>query len=172
MSDYVHDKIVALRARNPGKYNNVWCVRSNAMKYLRNFFRPHQLSKMFFLYPDPHFKKSKHKWRIISPSLLEEYAYVLRVGGLIYTITDVKDLHDWMVKHLSEHRLFERLTEEELAKDPVVPLLASSSEEGKKVLRNGGSMYPAVFRRIEGESNPSDCPIQTKKRKQVAPVDI
>lgn len=35
---------------------------------------------MFFLFPDPHFKKTKHKWRIISPTLLAEYAYVLRVG--------------------------------------------------------------------------------------------
>jgi len=39
-----------------------------------------QLTKIFFLFPDPHFKKTKHKWRIISPSLLAEYAYVLKVG--------------------------------------------------------------------------------------------
>lgn len=37
-----------------------------------------QLCKMFFLFPDPHFKKTKHKWRIISSTLLAEYAYVLR----------------------------------------------------------------------------------------------
>ena len=39
-----------------------------------------QLTKMFFLFPDPHFKKTKHKWRIISPALLAEYAYILKVG--------------------------------------------------------------------------------------------
>jgi len=39
-----------------------------------------QLTKMFFLFPDPHFKKTKHKWRIISPTLLAEYAYILKVG--------------------------------------------------------------------------------------------
>lgn len=39
-----------------------------------------QLSKMFFLFPDPHFKKTKHKWRIISPTLLAEYAYTLKIG--------------------------------------------------------------------------------------------
>jgi tRNA (guanine-N7-)-methyltransferase len=166
VSSYVRDKIIALRARNPGEYNNIWCQRSNAMKYLRNFFRPHQLTKMFFLYPDPHFKKAKHKWRIISPALLEEYAYVLKVGGLIYTMTDVKDLHEWMVKHLSEHRLFERVSEEDMAKDPVVPLLGNSSEEGKKVERNHGEMFPAVFRRISGESKPVDCPVPPKMQKR------
>lgn len=35
---------------------------------------------MFFLFPDPHFKRSKHKWRIINKNLLAEYAYVLREG--------------------------------------------------------------------------------------------
>ena len=32
------------------------------MKHLPNFFRKGQLEKMFFLFPDPHFKKAKHKW--------------------------------------------------------------------------------------------------------------
>lgn len=34
--------------------------------------------------------------------------------GLVYTITDVKDLHEWMVMHLEQHPLFQRLTQEEL----------------------------------------------------------
>lgn len=69
---------------------------------------------MFFLYPDPHFKKAKHKWRIINKSLLAEYAFVLAEGGIIYTITDVKDLHDWIVQHFVEHPLFERISQVEL----------------------------------------------------------
>ena len=47
---------------------------------------------MFILYPDPHFKKCKHKWRIVSEGLLAEYAYVLQVGGLVYTVSDVKEV--------------------------------------------------------------------------------
>lgn len=69
---------------------------------------------MFFLYPDPHFKKAKHKWRIINKTLLAEYAFALGVGGIVYTVTDVKDLHDWMVKHFVEHPLFEQLTNDEI----------------------------------------------------------
>lgn len=34
------------------------------------------------------------------------------------------------------------------AGDPVVDLLGASTEEGKKVQRNGGKTFPAVFRRI------------------------
>lgn len=75
----------------PGGYQNVSVLRANAMKFLPNFFergqvstelpeasatthllnlnspnRSPQLSKLFFLFPDPHFKARKHKARIIS----------------------------------------------------------------------------------------------------------
>ncbi|EDQ86617.1 uncharacterized protein MONBRDRAFT_27996 [Monosiga brevicollis MX1] len=80
VADYVNDRIRALRIQEPGSYQNVGVIRTNAMKFLPNYFAKHQLSKMFFLYPDPHFKKKKHKWRIISDTLLDEYAYVLREG--------------------------------------------------------------------------------------------
>ena len=108
VSDYVHDRILALRSQHKDQYQNIAVLRTNAMKYLPNFFRKGQLSKLFFLYPDPHFKKQKHKWRILNQQLLAEYAYVMAVGGIVYTITDVIGLHEWMVKYLDEHPLFVR----------------------------------------------------------------
>ncbi len=118
VSDFVQKRIVALREQGKQEdavnYQNIACIRANAMKFLPNFFHKAQLSKMFFLFPDPHFKKKKHKARIISQTLLSEYAYVLQSGGLLYTVTDVKDLHDWMVKHLDEHPSFERIPDEEM----------------------------------------------------------
>ncbi|KAL0181264.1 hypothetical protein M9458_023670, partial [Cirrhinus mrigala] len=38
VSDYVQDRIRSLRAAEPGSYQNIACLRSNAMKYLPNFF--------------------------------------------------------------------------------------------------------------------------------------
>ncbi|TNM89030.1 tRNA (guanine-N(7)-)-methyltransferase [Takifugu rubripes] len=152
VSDYVRDRIQSLRASESEKYQNIACIRSNAMKYLPNFFCKGQLSKMFFLFPDPHFKKTKHKWRIISPTLLAEYAYTLRVGGLVYTMTDVEEVHIWMVKHFAEHPLFTRVPEEELVSDVIISRLGTCTEEGKKVQRNGGKNFLAVFRRVEETS--------------------
>ena len=149
VSDYVKDRITALREEFPGKYQNIACIRTNAMKYLPNFFKKGQLSKMFFLFPDPHFKKTKHKWRIISPTLLAEYAYVMAVGGVVYTITDVKELHEWMVEHFVEFPLFERVLEDDLQDDPVIMKLYESTEEGQKVSRNKGDKFLAVLRRVE-----------------------
>lgn len=148
VSDFVMDKIETLRKINPGQYENVACLRTNAMKYLPNYFYKAQLSKIFFLYPDPHFKKSKHKWRIINPALLAEYAYVLKKGGHIYTVTDVEDLHVWMTSHLEAHILFKRLTDEETSLDILHDKLLNSSEEAQKVERNHGQKFLSIFRRL------------------------
>lgn len=144
--DYVRDRIKALRSQYPNSYNNVAVLRTNAMKYLPNYFTKGQLSKMFFLFPDPHFKKSKHKFRIIQSTLLSEYAYIMKEGGLVYMATDVKDLHEWMRDHFLEHPLFEHC--QETHDDPIVPLLDQCTEEGKKVSRNGGTVYKCVFKRV------------------------
>jgi len=140
----------------PGRFENISVIRANAMKFSPNFFHKHQLSKMFFLFPDPHFKARKHKARIISPTLLSEYGYILKPNGIIYTITDVKDLNVWMVKHLSEHPLFRPVEVEELIQaDPLEDQLIKSiynlTEEGKKVTRNNGDKFLAIFRRISQE---------------------
>ena len=135
-----------------GGYQNIAIVRANAMKFLPNFFPKASLRALFFLFPDPHFKARKHKARIISPTLLAEYAYVLRPGGVVYTITDVKDLHEWMVMHLDAFPLFERVSEERLREEghgPVIDAVRGSTEEGKKVERNKGDKWFAGYRRIE-----------------------
>ncbi|KAG5402887.1 hypothetical protein IGI04_009006 [Brassica rapa subsp. trilocularis] len=62
------------------------------MKYVPNYFEKGQLSKMFFLFPNPHVKEKNHRGRVISVDLLDEYAYVLRGGGIVYTITDVEEI--------------------------------------------------------------------------------
>ncbi|PPQ90992.1 hypothetical protein CVT25_013916 [Psilocybe cyanescens] len=158
VSQYVQDRIAALRVTSlsdpvsgPSPYQNVSVVRANSMKFLPNYFSKASLSALFFLFPDPHFKSRKHKARIISPTLLAEYAYVLRVGGIVYTITDVKDLHEWMRTHLEAFPLFEPVDEQTLraeGKGPIIDAVYTSTEEGKKVERNGGEKWLACFRRI------------------------
>ncbi|KTW32247.1 tRNA (guanine-N(7)-)-methyltransferase [Pneumocystis jirovecii RU7] len=151
VTQYVQNKIVALRHQfsENKAYRNISVIRMNAMKFLPNFFCRHQLSKMFFCFPDPHFKKSKHKARIITFTLLTEYAFILRPQGIIYTITDVEDLHNWMVAHLDHHPLFQRLSQQELDHDPCVAIMASQTEEGKKVSRNNGKKIIACYRRLD-----------------------
>ena len=88
----------------------------------------------------------------MTTTLLAEYAYILKVGGRLYTCTDVKDLHDWMVKHLDAHPLFKRVSDEELAQDPCIPCVLNDTEEGKKVARNNGDKFLAVYDRIDSSA--------------------
>ncbi|CAI4308662.1 BCN_G0007330.mRNA.1.CDS.1 [Saccharomyces cerevisiae] len=150
VTNYVEDRIIALRNNTASKhgFQNINVLRGNAMKFLPNFFEKGQLSKMFFCFPDPHFKQRKHKARIITNTLLSEYAYVLKEGGVVYTITDVKDLHEWMVKHLEEHPLFERLSKEWEENDECVKIMRNATEEGKKVERKKGHKFVACFTRL------------------------
>ncbi|KAI1327384.1 putative methyltransferase [Xylariaceae sp. FL0255] len=151
VAEYVQHRIEALRGQNEGTklYQNISCLRANTMKFMPNFFRKGQLSKIFICFPDPHFKQRKHKARIVSTTLNSEYAYVLKPGGILYTITDVDDLHEWMVRHLEAHPSFERIPQEEQEADVCVEIMKVETEEGKKVERNEGQKLIALFRRLE-----------------------
>ena len=164
--DYIHSRVSALRSQNPGPkdnhptqppglYQNISALRTNTMKFLPNYFCHQQLSKIFLCFPDPHFKQRKHKARIVSAQLNAEYAYVLRPGGMLYTITDVEELHQWMVKHFEGNEagdsseLWERVGPEELEEDVCVKVMREETEEGKKVTRNHGKKFVAVWKRKE-----------------------
>ena len=150
VSQYVKERCKALCQHHKGVYDKISCIRTNSMKFLPNFFQKGQLSKLFFLFPDPHFKTANHRRRIIQRNLLAEYAYALRIGGLLYTITDVEELGSWMSDKLSVHPCFQQLSAEEVQNDPVVPNLCGGTEEGTKVKRNEGATYLTVFRRVSG----------------------
>jgi tRNA (guanine-N7-)-methyltransferase len=154
VAKFVQDRIKALRAESGASrlYENVACLRANAMKFLPNFFSKGQLAKIFICFPDPHFKTRKHKARIVSTTLNSEYAFVLRPSGIIYTITDVQDLHQWMVEHFEAHPAFERVSKEEEDVDECVRIMSTETEESKKVHRNKGPKYVSLFRRLPDPS--------------------
>uniref|UniRef100_A0A7S0GG48 Uncharacterized protein n=1 Tax=Proboscia inermis TaxID=420281 RepID=A0A7S0GG48_9STRA len=56
------------------------------------------------------------------------------------------------------HPLFRKCTEEEMANDPCVELMKISTEEGKKVDREGRNKYWAVYQRL------SDAEVLEKER--------
>jgi tRNA (guanine-N7-)-methyltransferase len=68
--------------------------------------------------------------------------------GLLYVVTDVEDLYNWMTSHLEEHASFERLSAEDEKKDILHDKLLNRSEEAQKVERNNGSKFLAIFKRV------------------------
>ncbi|KAL2043366.1 hypothetical protein N7G274_003672 [Stereocaulon virgatum] len=165
-------------SRTQGPYQNISVLRANTMKFLPNFFTRGQLSTIFLCFPDPHFKARKHKARIVSATLCAEYAYVLRPGGCVYTITDVEELGKWMRdrfeafgKYAGGVGLFERVEipeegregewegrgREECRVGVLVRCIREETEEGKKVTRNGGRKFVSVWRRRDDPGWPDDA---------------
>mmetsp|Transcript_94574 Transcript_94574/g.264811 ORF Transcript_94574/g.264811 Transcript_94574/m.264811 type:complete len:267 (+) Transcript_94574:209-1009(+) len=150
VTEYVRLRIVASRKENPGQYQNCSVMRTNSMKFLPHYFPKASLNKLFFCFPDPHFKRKNHGRRIVSERLLSEYAYVLKPKARLYCITDVKELHEWHVAKCDMHPMFRRLPDDQLeTRDPCVEAMKTETEEGKKVARNKGSKYYAVYERVE-----------------------
>ncbi|KAF2094870.1 hypothetical protein NA57DRAFT_68406 [Rhizodiscina lignyota] len=175
VAEFVQEKIKAMRSQASSSqqastseekpdsnvtptYQNIACLRANTMKFLPNFFTKSQLHSIFLCFPDPHFKARKHKARIVSTQLNSEYAYALRPGGIVYTITDVEDLHQWMVAHFDGHESFVRVQEDDMEEREkmCVKVMSEETEEGKKVERNGGLKLVACFRRLEDPPWPGE----------------
>jgi tRNA (guanine-N7-)-methyltransferase len=144
-------------------YKNCAALRTNSMKFLPNYFDPMTIQKLFFCFPDPHFKRKNHPRRIISYRLLDEYAYLLQPGqGKLYCITDVEELHNWHVAACDSHPLFRQLTVSSSSscthhddEDPCIYAMKYLTEEGQKVDRNHGSKFYAVYERIPSETSVS-----------------
>jgi tRNA (guanine-N7-)-methyltransferase len=148
VSNYVGERIRAARLAEKPTCENASIVRTNSMKYLVNYIRKGQCSKLFFCFADPHFKKSNKRRRVVNDSLMSVYACILRAGGILYFITDVKDLFDWMEQCCESAKgLFERVPQEELEQDPALPAMKTGTEEGMKVQRNGQPVWYAAYRR-------------------------
>mmetsp|Transcript_2320 Transcript_2320/g.1663 ORF Transcript_2320/g.1663 Transcript_2320/m.1663 type:complete len:269 (+) Transcript_2320:113-919(+) len=144
--NYAAEKINTIRINSGYKcYMNIAVVRTNAMKTIHNYFPKNSVEKMFFCFADPHFKKQNHRRRIISTGLLSDYLYTMKEGGKIYVVTDVKDLFDWEVGHMEAHPMLEKVDEAENAGDPCVKFMREQTDEAKKVIRNEGQIWHAVF---------------------------
>lgn len=137
-------------------YTNIGFLRTNAMKYLPNYFRKGELEKLFFCYPDPHFKRKKHRQRIISDQLLAEYAYVLKPEvGIAYIVTDVPELFQWMDERFTRCPLFRKRTAEEIAQDSVAVFVRDMTDEAARVEKSDRPKLDASYVRISSGDSPS-----------------
>ncbi|KJP90167.1 tRNA (guanine-N(7)-)-methyltransferase [Plasmodium fragile] len=144
ITNYVGEKIHSYRKNYSPHYKNISVIRTNAMKFLPNYIKKNQIEKLFFCFPDPHFKKQNWRRRTITVENLSLYYYLLKTGGLIYFITDVYTLYLWVKFCFSKYPSFRLLSPEECQDDICVQLIHKSSEESKRVRKNQQAMYFCV----------------------------
>ena len=51
VTNYVIERVAALRREEAGTYTNISALRTNAIRHLPNYFAKGQLEKLFFLFP-------------------------------------------------------------------------------------------------------------------------
>ena len=51
VTNYVIERVAALRREEAGTFTNITALRTNAMRHLPNYFAKGQLHKLFFLFP-------------------------------------------------------------------------------------------------------------------------
>ncbi|KAF7456645.1 tRNA -methyltransferase family protein [Cryptosporidium felis] len=147
VTNYVGERILSMQQN--GTCRNISVVKTNAMKYLPNYIKRHQLEKIFICFPDPHFKRKNWRRRIVSYSTVPLYWYLLQEGGLIYIVTDVFEYFEWAIKVMDTYKtLFERIPEDSLNSDPCVTAIKTSTEEAKKVERSNSPAYSCVYRTL------------------------
>ena len=122
-------------------YQNISALRTNSMKFLPNLFPRASIRHIFLCFPDPHFKQRKHKARIVSETLVAEYAYILEQGGCVWCITDVEELSGWMEERFRD---FGRTTT--ITKD-------SGGGEGGSEQGGGDGLFERVQIPAEGEES-------------------
>ncbi|OII74430.1 tRNA-methyltransferase family protein [Cryptosporidium andersoni] len=147
VTNYVGERILAMQQN--GRARNISVIKTNAMKYLPNYIKKHQLEKIFICFPDPHFKKRNWRRRIISYSIIPLYWYLLQQDGLLYVVSDVLEYFEWTINVLKKFSdLFERVPDIELKSDPCIDAIKTNTEEAKKVERSNSPSYECVFRRL------------------------
>ncbi len=86
-------------------HNNIRVLMDDAM-FVVNSLEDECLDKIYILNPDPWHKKRHHKRRIINAKNLDQFARILKPGGMLITSTDVPYLAEWIVTHAYNHSAF------------------------------------------------------------------
>ena len=83
VTNYVIERVAALRREQAGKFTNITALRTNAMRHLPNFFTKGQLHKLFFLFP-------VSSWSLLLLSVSYAYLHVVAVIHVVVIHVDVK----------------------------------------------------------------------------------
>jgi len=91
-----------IRGEGIGNCAVLWYSVANGLPFIDDA----SLEKVFYLYPDPWFKKKHFKRRAFNEALLSEIRRVLKPGGELYLASDVKEVHDYHIAVLKSTNLF------------------------------------------------------------------
>jgi len=88
---------------------NTHLILGNGEIVLEDCFDDKSITNIFLFHPDPWFKKSHHKRRVIRPQFLEAVCKKLKQNGKLYISTDVTPLWEAMEETLLTSGYFKKI---------------------------------------------------------------
>lgn len=136
---------------------NVGLMNTNALLFLQNIVKKNSLNNIFILFPDPHFKKSKQKGRIICKQSIKIFVYLLKLDGKLYISTDIKELYIYMKNIILESNSFiENDQAYEKINDNIIynnndlfELTYKGTDEASRAGVKTGEVYASIFSKIK-----------------------
>lgn len=100
------ESVVAMALRKVVNHHrdNVQLVEANANRVC-DFFKPHQIDRLFLNFSDPWPKKRHAKRRLTSPRFLPRYQKILAPNALIKFKTDNRNLFEYSLKSMNNYGL-------------------------------------------------------------------
>lgn len=143
----VRDKVVEYVEQLVSALPNCSVAKTNALLFLPNFFVPNSLKKIFVLFPDPHFKKKKQKFRIICRQTMGVFKYLLERDGQLYISTDVEELFKDMCQVIESTGYFteQRSTDN----DPLFERCYRGTDEAGRAGVKSGHTFGRVYRIVK-----------------------
>ncbi|HRY33173.1 MAG TPA: tRNA (guanosine(46)-N7)-methyltransferase TrmB [Bacteroidales bacterium] len=132
---------------------NVAFIRTH-VQLLHHFLQRAEVSEIWITFPDPQPRQSREKRRLTAPRFLSLYGYLLKEGGLIHLKTDNRDLYDYSLEVIREHRHLPVFATHDLYSEAAAPEPAISIQTfyEKMFLEEGKPICYLAFRLAEGRS--------------------
>lgn len=144
----IRDKVVEFVQQHTGEMRNCSVIKTNALLFLPNYFQRGSLSKIFILFPDPHFKRRKRKGRIVCRQMAAVLRYLLKDDGQVYVSTDVKELFDDMCRVFGESGLFSE--QQPGCEDPLFDMCYMDTDEAHRAGVKAGHTFGRIYR-VDGK---------------------
>ena len=100
------------------------------------------LSRILVLYPDPWIKRRHRKRRILNLRNIEKFSKVLKVGGLIYVATDIKEYFLEIIANFTKKKTFSILNKDNFLIK--LSILGKTKYEKKALASKQDSFYLIV----------------------------
>ncbi|ELA41872.1 tRNA (guanine-N(7)-)-methyltransferase [Vittaforma corneae ATCC 50505] len=140
----IRDKVVEYVEQLVSTLPNCSVVQTNALLFLPNFFVSNSLRKVFVLFPDPHFKKRKQKFRMICRQTMAVLKYLFEKEGQLYISTDVEELFEDMCQVIESTGYFSE--QKDPSGDPLFEKCYRGTDEAGRAGMKSGHTFGKVYK--------------------------